>query len=65
MSCQPGVAGSIPDFSIKPISVEPSGVPILKIHTQIINSPGPVLVTTHGKATKSFLFETNDQNNAE
>ena len=25
------------------------------INTQIINPPGPVLVTTHGKATKSFF----------
>ena len=26
MPCKPGVAGSIPDFSIKPLLVEPSGV---------------------------------------
>ena len=25
------------------------------INTQIINPPGPVLVSTHGKATKCFL----------
>ena len=30
MSCKPGVAGSIPGFSIKPLSVEPSGVPVIK-----------------------------------
>ena len=30
MSCKPGVAGSIPGFSIKPLLVEPSGVPIIK-----------------------------------
>ena len=54
MPCKPGVAGSIPGFSIKPLSVEPSGVPVI-INTQIINPPGPVLVSTHGKATKSFV----------
>ena len=55
MSCKPGVASSIPGFSIKPLSVEPSGVPVIK-NTQIINPRGPVLVTTHGKATKSFFY---------
>ena len=40
---------------MKPLLVEPSGVPVIKIHTQIKNPPGPVLVT-HGKATKSFFF---------
>ena len=30
MSCKPGVAGSIPGFSIKPLSVEPSEVPVIK-----------------------------------
>ena len=30
MSCKPGVAGSIPSFSIKTLSVEPSGVPVIK-----------------------------------
>ena len=55
MPCKPGVAGSIPGFSIKPLSVEPSGVPVILINTQIINPPGPVLVSTHGKATKSFM----------
>ena len=39
--------------SIKPLSVEPSGAPS-SINTQIKNPPDPVLVTTHGKATKSF-----------
>ena len=29
MSCKPGVAGSIPGFSIKPLSVEPSEVPVI------------------------------------
>ena len=56
MSCKPGVAGSIPGFSIKTLSVEPLGVPV--INTQIINPPGPVLGTTHGKATKSFSEAT-------
>ena len=36
----------------KTLSVEPSGVPVILINTQIINPPGPVLVSTHGKATK-------------
>ena len=56
MSCKPGVAGSIPCFSIKPLLVEPSGASSHIKNTQIINPPGPVLVTTHGKATKSFFF---------
>ena len=30
VSCKPGVAGSIPGFSIKPLSVEPSGVSVRK-----------------------------------
>ena len=30
MSCKPGVAGSIPGYSITPLLVEPSGVPIIK-----------------------------------
>ena len=29
MPCKPGVAGSIPGFSIEPLSVEPSGVPVI------------------------------------
>ena len=40
MPCKPGVAGSIPGFSIKSLSVEPTG---------------PVLVSTHGKGTKSCV----------
>ena len=59
MPCKPGVAGSILGFSIKPLSVEPSGVPVILINTQIINPPGPVLVSTHGKATKSCFFHEN------
>ena len=55
MACKSGVAGSIPGFSINPLSVEPSGVPVILINTQIINPSGPV--STHGKATKSFFFE--------
>ena len=55
MPCKPGVAGSIPGFSIT-LSVEPSGGSRHIINTQIINPPGPVLVSTHGKATKSFFF---------
>ena len=51
MSFKPVVEGSIPGFSIKPLSVEPSGVPVIK-HTIIINPPGPVLVT----ATKRFFL---------
>ena len=39
MYCKPGVAGSIPGFSIKPLSVVPSVVPVKK-YTQIINPPG-------------------------
>ena len=58
MACKPGVAGSIPSFSIKPLLVEPSGAPVIKythqIHKSAINHPGPELVTTHRKATKSF-----------
>ena len=41
MPYKPGVPGWIPGFSIKPLSVEPSGVH--KINIQIINPPGPVL----------------------
>ena len=55
MPYKPGVAGSIPGFSIKPLLVEPLGVPVIKIHPQIINPSGPVLVTTDGKATKKVL----------
>ena len=33
MSCKAGVTGSIPGFSIKPLSVEPLGVPVKKTHT--------------------------------
>ena len=29
MPCKPGVAGSIPGFSLKQLSVEPSGVPVI------------------------------------
>ena len=50
MPCKSGVAGSIPGFSIKPL-----GSSRHIINTQIINPPGPVLVSTHGKATKSLL----------
>ena len=53
MPCKPGVAGSNPGFSIKPLSVEPFGSSRHIINTPIINPPGPVLVSTHGKATKS------------
>ena len=56
MPCKPGVAGSISGFSRRTISVEPSGVPVILINTQIINPPGPVLVSTHGKTTKSLCF---------
>ena len=55
MSCKPGVAGSIPGFSITSLSVDAFGSSRHIINTQIINPPGPVLVSTHGKATKSFL----------
>ena len=30
MSGKPGVAGSIPGFSIKPLSVKPLGVPVIR-----------------------------------
>ena len=39
MPCKPGVAGSIPGFSIKTTFGEPSGVPVIK-PTQILNQPG-------------------------
>ena len=39
MPRKPGVAGLIPGFSIKPLLVEPSGVPHIK-PTQILNKPG-------------------------
>ena len=39
MPCKPGVAGSIPGFSIKPTFGEPLGVPVIK-PTQILNQPG-------------------------
>ena len=55
MPCKPGVAGSIPGFYIKPLSVEPSGVPSYNKNTQSINPLGPVLVSTHGKATNFFF----------
>ena len=39
MPCKPGVAGSIPGFSIKTTFGEPLGVPVIK-PTQILNQPG-------------------------
>ena len=39
MPCKPGVAGSIPGFSIKPTFGEPLGVLVIK-PTQILNQPG-------------------------
>ena len=39
MPCKPGVAGSIPGFSIKTSFGEPLGVPVIK-PTQILNQPG-------------------------
>ena len=39
MPYKPGVAGSIPRFSIKPTFGEPLGVPVIK-PTQILNQPG-------------------------
>ena len=39
MPCKPGIAGSSPGFSIKPLSVEPSGVPIHMEHfVALLNS---------------------------
>ena len=57
MPCKLGVVGSIHGFFIKHfLSVEPSGVPVIKYKHTTINPPGPVLDTTHGKATKVFFF---------
>ena len=39
MPCKPGVAGSIPGFSIKTTFGEPLGVPVIK-PTQTLNQPG-------------------------
>ena len=39
MPCKPGVAGSIPGFSIKTTFGEPLGVPVIK-PTQILNHSG-------------------------
>ena len=39
MPCKIGIAGLIPGFSIKPLSVEPSGVPDIK-PTKNLNQPG-------------------------
>ena len=39
MPCKPGVAGSIPGFSIKTTFGEPLGVPVIK-PTHILNHPG-------------------------
>ena len=55
MPCKPGVAGSIPGFSIKPLSVEPSGVPDIK-PTQILNQPGGTGLYT-GKPHKKSLSD--------
>ena len=38
----------------------PSGVPVLNINMQIINPPGPVLVTTHGKVKKEKNNNSKD-----
>ena len=62
MSCKPGVTGSIAGFSIKPLSVELREFRHI-INTQIINPPCPVLVTTHGKATKRGFFVLNHTKN--
>ena len=55
MPCKPGVAGSIPGFSIKPILLSLRCSRHI-INTQTINLPSPVLVTTHGKAKKNVSF---------
>ena len=39
MPCKPGVAGSIPGFTIKTTFGEPLGVPVIK-PIQILNQPG-------------------------
>ena len=54
MPCKPGVAGSIPGFSIKTTFGEPSGVPVIK-PTQILNQPGGTGLDP-GKPQKVFLF---------
>ena len=53
MPCKPGVAGSIPGFSIKTTFGEPLGVPVIK-PTQILNQPGGTGLYP-GKPQKSFL----------
>ena len=39
MPCKPGVAGSVPGFSIRTTFGEPLGVPVIK-PTQILNQRG-------------------------
>ena len=56
MSCKPGVAGLIPGFSIKQLSVEPSGVPFIKYthnHKPSLPSTGYYPWKSH----KKFFFE--------
>ena len=58
MPCKPGVAGSIPSFSIKPLSVEPSGVPVIK-PTQILNQPGGTGLYTQESHKKNVVCPTS------
>ena len=54
MPCKPGVAGSIPGFSIKTTFGEPLGVPVIK-PTQILTNPAE-LVYTQESHKKVFFF---------
>ena len=55
MSCKTGVSGSIPGFSIKPLSVEPSGVPVIKYTHKSYTLPAQFWLLPW-KSHKKFLF---------
>ena len=55
MPCKSGIAGSIPGFSRTTFG-SAFTCSHHKIHTQIINPPALVLVTTQGKPQKLFYY---------
>ena len=55
MPCKPGVAGSIPGFSIKTTFGEPLGVTVIK-PTHILNQPGGNGLYP-GKPKKFFFYK--------
>ena len=56
MSCKPGIASSIPGFSIKPLLVSLRVLQSYKKNTHIINPPGPVLVTLPMEKPQKVFF---------